>query len=111
MTRAALPNRRMNATTIASWSGHAFTVTVGFDMQGRPMEAFADHAKGDMAAVLSDACVLVSIGLQHGVTPADLGKSLGTVPVWALLDGEMVQVDAPASPIGAIMAIIAEVTP
>ena len=107
MTRATLPTRRMNATTLAKWSGHSFTVTIGFDDQGRPMEAFADHAKGDMAAMLADACVVISLALQHGITTTDLTKSLGTVPDW--VNGK--QVDAPASPIGAIVGILREMTP
>ena len=103
--RAELPQRRMNATAQAHWSGHSFTVCIGFDDAGTTREVFADHAKGDMAAMLADACVLISIALQHGITPADLGKSLGTVPDW--INGA--KVDAPASPIGAIIAIIADV--
>lgn len=100
MTRAALPYRRPNATIAAEWQGHAITVTVGYDPQtGEPMEVFCDTAKGgDMAATLSDACVIISLALQHGVTPNALAKSLGRVPVWGSTD------DAPASPIGVIVA-------
>jgi hypothetical protein len=104
--RTALPQRRPNATRAVEWDGHAFTVTVGFDpATGQCAEVFADTPRGgQMAATLADACVVISIALQHGISPADLGKSLGRVPLtWG--DG-----DAPASPIGAIVeAIQAEV--
>ena len=102
MSRRALPNRRPNAIHDATWSGHAFTVCVGFDDCGKAKEVFADHAKGDMAATLADACIVISIALQHGLTPEALGKSLGSVPIW--VNGE--HVDAPASPIGTIIAEI-----
>ena len=102
MTRQALPSRRPNVTADTDWQGHAFAVTVGFDGEGRPQEVFANHAKGDMAATLADACVVISIALQHGVTPNDLAKSLGSVPAW--VNGE--QVNAPASPVGTIIAAL-----
>lgn len=102
MTRKSLPNRRPNISAAANWQGHAFTVTVGFDDQFEPREVFADHAKGDMAATLADACVIISIALQHGIEVTALGRSLGSVPAW--INGE--QTDAPASPIGTIIAEI-----
>ena len=102
MTRRPLPARRRNATAEATWQNHAFTVTVGFDDHGAPMEVFCNHAKGDMAATLADACIVLSIALQHGVTPDALGKSLGSVPEW--INGAEAQ--APASPIGTIIAEI-----
>lgn len=107
MTRTALPNRRPNITTEALWKDHLITVTVGFDQAGQPREVFANTLRGgDMAAALADACVLVSIALQHGIPAAALAKSLGRVP--AIRDGEMGE--APASPIGTILQCIAEVT-
>ena len=105
MTRAPLPNRRESMTVSAEWEGHMFTVTIGFDDAGTPREVFAGHAKGKLLAVISDACVLASIAMQHGATPQDLAKSLGRVPV--LMDGA--EGEGPASPIGAIVAAIAGV--
>ena len=102
MTRRPLPTRRPNLSAAADWQGHAFTVTVGFDDQGRPGEVFCNHAKGDMAATLADACVLISIALQWGVSVDDLAKSLGSVPTW--VNGALSP--APASPIGTIIAEI-----
>lgn len=107
MTRAILPNARPNVTRAVEWDGHEFTVTIGFDPATvRPAEVFADTRKGgQMQATLADACVVISIALQHGIAPADLAKSLGRTPV---LWGEEGQTQ-PASPLGAIVeAILAE---
>ena len=86
--------------------------TIGVPLRkpdGTPGEVFADASYRVQPLVhgtLSDACVGISISLQHGITPDDLAKSLGTVPFWELVGGEMVMVDAPASPIGTIIAEI-----
>jgi hypothetical protein len=108
MTRCHLPNLRPSVTVTVHWNGQAFPVTIGFHPDtGAPSEAFADVAKGgDLQWVIADACVLISIAMQHGIAPADLAKSLGRVPTWGD-DGAT----APASPVGAVMdAILAEVT-
>lgn len=101
MTRATLPNRRPNETIATDWDGHAITVTVGFDpATGDPVEVFADVLKGgQMQAVLSDTCVLASIALQHGVPVEALGKSLARVP-------DMRGGEVPASPVGAVVAVL-----
>lgn len=106
MTRTPLPTRRPNVTTDAVWSDHLITVTVGFDLVGSPREVFANAPRGGaMQATLADACVLISIALQHDVAPADLCKSLQKVPAW--VNGE--KTDAPASPVGAIIGVVIEV--
>jgi len=99
------PSRRHNITQAVEWHGIAFTVTPGFDPQtGALCEVFADTRKGgDMAATLADACVLISIALQHGITANQLSKSLARSPdTFAGGDATL-----PASPIGAIMDAIA----
>lgn len=108
MTRAALPNCRSNVTRTVHWDGHEFTVTIGLDpVTWQPAEVFADTAKGgQMHVTIADACVWASIAMQHGVTPAELAKSLGKVPVPGAPKGTT----GPASPLGAIVeAIMAEV--
>jgi hypothetical protein len=55
-----------------------------------------------MQAALADACVVISIALQHGITADELAKSLGQVPVLWLPEGS----PGPASPIGAVVAAI-----
>jgi hypothetical protein len=107
MSRISLPTRRPNVTIAAEWQGHEILVTVGVDLKtGAPIEVFANAAKGgDVAATLADASVLISIALQNGVTPDALNKSLGRVP--DLLRGE--DATLPASPVGAVMAVVKEV--
>ncbi len=103
--REELPDRRPATTTIVHWNGHDFPVTIGFTFPGlQPAEVFADVAKGgDMQWAIADACVVISLALQHGISPADLAKSLGRVPSW--------QGEVPASPLGAVVnAIMQEVT-
>lgn len=107
MTRHGLPTRRPCTTVAATWQGHDFTVTVGHDpVTMAPMEVFAGEAKGAMAAMIGDACVALSIAMQHGATPAELRKSMGRVPAWVARDGAMVETETPASPIGAILAAV-----
>ncbi len=120
MTRRAIPWRRPCETTDTRWQGNPITVTVGMyvnvdvteegelDVSLQPAEVFADVSYKVQPVVhgtLSDACVGVSLSLQHGIAPAVLAKSLGTVPFWQIgQDGQMEMVDAPASPIGPVVA-------
>lgn len=80
MNRTSLPQRRPSMTQRAEHSGFEYTLTVGFDKAGQPREVFADGAKygSDRAHVVSDACVLISLLLQHGAQPDAIAKSLGT---------------------------------
>lgn len=110
MTRETLPQRRPNITRSIEWQGRALDVTIGFDpATGEPREVFVNVPKGgDMQAALADASVLLSVALQHGISPAELGKSLGRVPVLWAEEGAT----GPASPVGAVVeAILAEVRP
>ena len=101
MTRERLPNRRPSETADLDYEGTGYAVTIGFYLDGRPGETFAGNAKvgSSMEAVLDDSCILVSLLLQHGVEPAALAKTMGR-----LGDGA-----APASVIGAIVNLLAEV--
>ncbi len=99
--RTAPPNRRPNITIAAEWQGIGFSITAGYDPRTADLcEVFADTDKGgQMQATLADACVLISIALQHGITTDQLAKSLARVPnVMAGGDATL-----PASPIGAIL--------
>ena len=106
MTRERLPSRRPNETREIEHAGHRFTVTVGFDLQARPREVFADGARigTDLGHVISDSCVVISLALQHGCPPALLPKSLGRVPDPMAGPG----ICRPASVLGTIAAVIAE---
>jgi hypothetical protein len=104
VTRTPLPYRRPNETREVQFAGGRYTVSVGFYGDGQPGEVFFDGAKegSDVRAIMSDACVLISIALQHGITRAELERSLGRVPRW--VDGN--ERDGPASIIGAIVGAI-----
>jgi len=76
--RHALPARRRSTTIRLTLEGQKFHVTVGFYDDGKPGEVFADVGKTPQAIqqIISDACILISIALQHGVTGEELRKSL-----------------------------------
>ena len=101
MQRIPLDDRRRAVTQNLEHGGHAFTLTIGVDNAGAPREVFAKGPKTgtSLAHVLDDACVLISLALQHGIEPRALEKSLGTVPDYSGVHG-------PASPIGAILAAV-----
>jgi hypothetical protein len=102
MTRARLPDRRFAATSNLEHGGSRFTVTVGFYPDGRPGEVFTHGMRtgSTLDGLLSDACVVVSLLLQHGVEPSDLAASMGR-----LGNAE------PASVIGAVIDLVAQAMP
>lgn len=108
--RARLPARRPSVSRAVVWSNgraeHRFHATVGFCPQtGRALEVFAGGKTGsDMAHVICDACVLISIALQHGASARALAHSLLKMPL-VLPGGEGA---APASPVGAIVQALIE---
>jgi len=106
MTRTRLPTRRPNATMEVRFGAFTFTVTVGFDMTGRPREVFADGAKigTDIGHIVSDACVVISLALQHSCPPELLPKSMGRVPYPERGQGFC----GPASALGMIAEVVAE---
>lgn len=78
MPRSQLPTRRPSSNCVIDFEGQRFAITIGFYPDGQPGEVFADAGKTPQAVqqIISDACILISVALQHGVTAADLGKSL-----------------------------------
>jgi hypothetical protein len=62
--------------------GQAIEASVGFDADGQPRELFLSGAKDgtDLAAILDDASVVLSVALQHGVPPAALVRSVARLP-------------------------------
>lgn len=73
MPRRVLPHRRHCETETIRWDGKSWTFSVGFYDDNAPAEIFVTGAKAgsDVEAVARDACVAVSIALQHG-TPVDV---------------------------------------
>jgi hypothetical protein len=75
-------------------------VTIGFDLStGKIGEVFTHGAKigSAMDGILDDACITLSLLLQHGVEPAALAASMGR-----LGNGK-----TPASIIGALSDLLA----
>lgn len=108
VVRVPLPHRRPSVTVDCRWQGHLVLVTVGFDLSGAPREVFAGVGSGGaLEATLADACVLVSIALQHGITPEALERSLGRMPLPGAPEG----VSVPSSPVGVIFEAIREARP
>jgi hypothetical protein len=104
--RTQLPGRRPSITIETQWQGHSFTVTVEFDpLSAAPRKVSADTPKGgQMALTIADACVLISIALQHGIALSALSKSLSRVPDLIAGGGASL----PGSPIGTILAVIGD---
>jgi hypothetical protein len=98
MTRTRLPERRPAETTEIEHGGMRFAVTVGFYPDGRPGEVFTHGAKtgSTIDGLLDDACVVVSLLIQHGVAPHQLAQSMGRL-------GD----ERPASVIGAVVDLMA----
>jgi hypothetical protein len=99
--RNRLPDRRPNETVDLEFDGTRYAVTVGYDPASRlPGEVFTHGAKvgSAMDALLDDACVTLSLLLQHGIAPAELAASMGRL-------GDR---KSPASVIGAIADLLAE---
>lgn len=109
MSRDRLPNRRPSANVEVIWQTDAgeaaFTLTAGFDpATGLLREVFySDGLKSGTAMLhtIQDACVLVSLALQHGAYLDVLAHSLGRLGRGC---------NVPASPIGAVVdALVAAV--
>ena len=100
MSRMRLPDRRPSLTTQLLYDANAYSVTIGFDVENNRIgEVFTHGAKigSAMDRILDDACVALSLLLQHGVAPDALAASMGR-----LGDGK-----SPASVIGALADLIA----
>lgn len=80
--RHDLPKRRLNETRrIETPDGDTIHLTVGYDPKedGRPREVFYSAGFKTGSALefqIQDACVLISLLLQHGHRPDDVAKSL-----------------------------------
>jgi len=79
MTRLRLPNRRAAENIELEHLGMRFTVTIGFYPDGKPGEVFVHGTKtgSTLDALLADACVLVSLLMQHGIDAKAVATSMG----------------------------------
>lgn len=95
MTRQRLPNRRACDTYEFMRGKLAYAVSYGRAPEGGPIqELFINAGKSgtDVESVMCDASTVISVALQHGITPQELAHSITRNP-----DG------TPASPIGQIL--------
>ena len=79
MIRHRLPNRRRTQTVDLVHDGARYAVALGYDPAGRVRECFISGSKtgSTLAGLLDDAAILLSLALQHGASPDDLGRSMG----------------------------------
>ena len=99
MSRQRLPDRRPSLTTRLVHDCRSYSVTLGCNPDtGHIGEVFTHGAKvgSAMDGILDDACIALSLLLQHGVEPTALAASMGR-----LGDGK-----TPASIIGALADLI-----
>ena len=112
MPRERLPDRRPNQTIDMFYDGTRYAVTVGFQPDsGEPREIFTHGARvgSNMDGILDDACILLSLLLQHRVEPAALARSMGRLGrggqaasvIGALADLLAGKAAGPSSPRGA----------
>ena len=100
MIRQRLPDRRPCVTMELAHDSRSYAVTIGWNRAtGRLGEVLTHGAKNGstMDGILNDACVALSLLLQHGVEPAALAASMGR-----LGNG-----NEPASIIGALADLLA----
>jgi hypothetical protein len=93
--RERLPNRRPNETQEFDRDGINITLTVGYKPDGTPGEVFlnADRADSMLDVLMSDAAIIASIALQHGVPIQQIAHALkrdkfgiASSPIGAALD-------------------------
>lgn len=98
--REKLPARRPAVTRTIEHRGQSYDVTFGLasTCEGwRVREAFlSNHKGGDAHAMVNDACIAISMLLQHGVGAAELAHAFGEDRA----EGE--KSGPPSSPLGAV---------
>ena len=107
--RRRLPNRRPTVTETLKIEGQRVEVTIGLAPEdGTVRELFLVAGKeGSMLnSLLSDAAVVISVALQHDVSPTSLSKSVGRLPNGSIAPADLDQPQSgrrPASLIGAAL--------
>ncbi len=98
MSRQRLPDRRAAETVQIEHGGQRFTVTIGYYPDGRSGEVFTHGIRtgSTLDALLADACVLLSMLMQHGIEVPELASGMGRLGS-----------SEPASIIGAVIDLIA----
>ena len=111
--RRRLKNRRPSEVTSITWrprygeDPQEIEIGIGFFPDGRPAEVFATDRKSDIDAMVADACVVLSIALQHGVEPAAYLRSIGRQALPPHVERENPSaVGLPLTVIGAIVELL-----
>jgi len=115
--RTRLPDCRWAQLHNLMIHDQVITVGIGFDRpNGCPLEVFLTGVKHgqDLALILDDLAVVISLALQYGIPPAALAKSMGRLPAAPLDPGVLDQPDSqgprlPASVVGAVLDLLCEV--
>ena len=105
--RIKLPNRREQETRAWEYRDTEYQVSIAFDDTGQIKEVFVKGALhgSDMDSLWDDICILISLGLQCGMTPDELRKSLLRLPT----GGPFERATKPASIVGGLLDLIAEI--
>jgi ribonucleoside-diphosphate reductase alpha chain len=76
--RTRLPNRRLNQTQEFNRDGISIKMTIGFKPDGSVGEIFlnADRADSMLDVLMSDAAIIASLALQHGVPLQQLAHAI-----------------------------------
>lgn len=76
-----LPSRRLCISAGVDWNGAEWLVGIGFDRDGRAVEAFVKGIKsgGQLDALIDDCCITLSKLLQRGERVQDLLASLSAI--------------------------------
>ena len=92
--RRRLPHRRGAVALDIEHAGHRYRMHVGYFPNGAVGEVFLDATKQNsmLDAFAADAAILLSLLLQHGALPVEIGHALRRSPT-----------GAPASLIGAVV--------
>jgi hypothetical protein len=80
--RRRLPHRRGAVALDIEHAGHRYRMHVGYFPDGAVGEVFVDATKQNstLDALAADAAVLLSLLLQHGATPTEIGHALRRAP-------------------------------
>src|SRR5258708_3875077 len=80
--RRRLPHRRGAVALHIEHAGHRYRMQFGYFPDGAVGEVFLDAAKQNsmLDAFAADAAILLSLLLQHGAPPAEIGHALRRSP-------------------------------
>ena len=81
--RRRLPHRRGAVALDIEHAGHCYRMHVGYFPNGAVGEVFVDATKQNstLDELAADAAVLLSLLLQHGALPAEMGTRCGALPM------------------------------